>query len=1012
MLEHRGAPLLVTGGPGTGKTEVLIEWVARRAAAIRLDRMVVLTHSRAAAQQLRMRIVRRLGGAHLAPRVTTMHGLCLGLVRSYADPEAWGQLRLLQAPEQEFRLWELLGGHDTSAWPRELAAAAPARAFAAQLRPILARARQLGLDPEDVMALGRTNPVWAAVGEFFEEYLTVLDFEQTLDYAELVHRARLIVQDEAVRAAVAASVEALVVDEFAELDPSQLLLLADLCSTGAELLAVADPQQSVFGFRGAEAESIGWFTSTFPHGRVMTLERNHRGGPELVAAWTRLATRLNAAGAPPPSQPTQAPGCLVRALVYDSPAAELSHLAQQLRDAHLRDKVEWAQCAVIARTGRRELSAIARALRGGGIPVEVAGDEIALSEQLAVRPMLTALAALLSETISADQAMVLLSGPLGGLDAVQLRRLGRDLRARQRETGAAPAPSAELLAGLMNHPQEAPDGDQTAAAVAQLGRLLASCRRELAAGASPHELLWRIWNATSWPTRLRESALDGDLSAGADLDALCELFEQARRLDRLAAARGLRVFLAEVSGQSIPADTARESDLRGRGVQLLTVHRAKGQQFRRVFVVGLCEGNWPAAPKAGGLLSADSLDAALAGVEADRVRIGYERRLFYVACSRASEQLTLSGHTGTDEHGERVSRFVSETGVAVERVNGAAPRPLTLAGMVADLRQVASDPAREPALRRAAANRLARLAQLRDSLGRPLAPGADPRRWWGIAEPSGAGEVPEQLWLASTDVGELIECPRRWFLHRRVRAERPAAAASVGQVVHLLAQHAIAEGLGAGDLNQHLGRVWEQIPFEAPWLGEAERHDAEAALTRLATWHAEAADRRVLGVEVEFSTELRVGSERVRIHGSVDRLELDDEGRLRVIDFKTSRRMPTAKEVASHDQLGIYQLAAQQGAFEELAPGVRRVGDAELVLLRGEDGDARRPRVYRQPSLDEVPRHPDTPESSPTWVHDRIAQAAAIARTEDYVARRCAACRLCAYQRGCPALNTTPGVIE
>ena len=113
MLAHSGAPLLVTGGPGTGKTEVLIEWVARRATALRLDRMVVLTHSRAAAQRLRMRIVRRLGGAHLAPRVTTIHGLCLGLVRRYADPETWGQLRLLQAPEQEFRLWELLGGHDT-----------------------------------------------------------------------------------------------------------------------------------------------------------------------------------------------------------------------------------------------------------------------------------------------------------------------------------------------------------------------------------------------------------------------------------------------------------------------------------------------------------------------------------------------------------------------------------------------------------------------------------------------------------------------------------------------------------------------------------------------------------------------------------------------------------------------------------------------------------------------------------------------------------------------------------
>ncbi|MDO4784200.1 MAG: ATP-dependent DNA helicase [Propionibacteriaceae bacterium] len=1011
-LAHAGGPVLVVGGPGTGKTELLIEWVARKVASgTRLDRVLVLTHSRAAAQRLRMRIVRRVGGAHLAPRVTTVHGLCLSLIRQHADSETWGELQLLQAPEQELRLWELLRGHDTSAWPPELAAAAPVRSFAAQLRPVLARARQLGLDPGDIAALGAGDRLWGAVGEFFEEYLTVLDFEQTLDYAELVHRTRLILRDDGVRAAVRSRLDAIAVDEFAELDPAQLGVLTDLAGLGAELFAVADPQQSVFGFRGAQAESTGWFRAAFPHAQVRFLDTNHRGGPELTAAWAGIAARLNAAGAPPPSRAAAETSCAVRAFVYDSPAAELSHLAHQLRDAHLRDGVGWSQCAVIARTGRRELSAITRALRAGGIPVEVAGDEIALSEQLAVRPMLLALRTLLADGVSAEEALALLTCPLIGLDAVRLRGLGRRLRDRQRETAGVADPSGVLFAGLLNDPASAPAGDEEAAVVAGFGRVLASCRDDLHRGASPHDLAWRIWSATGWPDRLREAALGGDLRAGADLDALCELFERARRLDRLAAPRGLRVFLAEVSGQSIPADTARESDLRGRGVQVLTAHRAKGRQFRRVFVVGLCEGNWPAAAPGGGLLGPDSLDAALTGA-VDEARIGYERRLFYVACSRATERLTLSGRSSTDEHGERASRFLGEAGAGVEQVVDPAPRPLTLPGLIADLRQVASDPDREPALRRAAANRLARLAGLRDSAGRLAAPGADPSRWWGIAEPSGEASPTQEVRLASTDISELIDCPRRWFLHRRVRAERPAAAASVGQVVHLLAQYAISDGIGGDQLGEQLERVWDAIPFEAGWLSESERRDAEAALARLIAWQSRPSGRRVLGVEVEFSTTVRTGSGTVGIHGSVDRLELDQEGRLRVVDFKTSRHLPSAKEVASHDQLGIYQLAAQEGAFDDLAPGVRRVGDAELVLLRGQDRRGDGPLVCSQPSLDDVPRHPDTPDSAPTWVHDRIERAAAIVASEDFVAKRCAACRMCAYQRGCPALHATPGVIE
>lgn len=1011
VLHHRGNPMLVLGGPGTGKTEVLIEQVARRVADdTRLDHMVILSHSRTAAQRLRMRIVRRLGGAHLAPRVTTVHGLSLGLIRQFADPQTWGELRLLQAPEQEFRLRELLAGHDTSGWPPEYAAAAPTAAFAGQLRSVLARARQMGLDPTDLEALSHIDPVWGVVGDFFEEYLTVLDFEQTLDYAELVHRARLLLTDEANRVAFGANLKAVFVDEFAELDPAQLRLIADLAKLGCDLTVFADPQQSIFGFRAAQERTVSWFHQNLGHTRTVTLTRNFRAGPDLIRAWSVIADRLDATDAPPTSLPASRMAA-VRAVIYDSRADEISHVAQQLRQAHLRDGVNWSHCAVITRTSQGELTAIARGLRTAGIPVELVGDEVALAEHLAVRPLLLALSCLLTERLDREQAVRLLTSPLVGLDALRLRTLGRRLRALARSAGQAPPPSSEMLAEVLNDPCLAEE-DAELTPVVSFGRLLAECRRGLAAEESVHQLLWRLWTGTSWPDRLRSAALNGDIRAGADLDALCELFDQAGRFTGLVAERGVRVFLAEIAGRSIPADTTRESDLRGRGVQVLTAHRAKGEQFRRVFLVGLQEGHWPQLHRRGKLLDADSLEAAISGTSQVVGQIGYERRLFYLACSRASEQLVVSASSPGNEEGERPSRFLDELGVEVERVKGPSPAPLTLAGMVKDLRQVACDPAREPGLRRAAAARLARLSELQDRSGRSLAPGADPRRWWGVRGLTGEPIRSNDVRLASTDIADLIECPRRWFLQRRIRAEQASASASVGQVVHLLAQHANLDGLSSADLTAHLDRIWDRIVFEAQWLSAAERADAEDALRRLLAWQETDHGRRLLGVEVEFCTEVEVGDQHVTIHGTVDRLELDEEGRLRVIDFKTSRQLPTAAEVAEHDQLGVYQLAAKQGAFDTLAPGVREVGAAELIYLRGQDGSHPWPKIYRQASLDLKTHHQQTPPEAPSWVHDRIAQAAEIAHSGDYPAKKCDSCRFCAFWRGCPAVALTPEVVE
>lgn len=1130
VVAHRGpGALLVVGGPGTGKTTTLVESVAARATGGDLTPHLVLTWSRPAAQELRSRLVRRLGRTQVAPKVMTVHGFCHALVRRFGEPASGSPLRLLTAPEQEFRVRELLAGHDTSAWPADLAAAATTRGFATEVRAVLARTRQLGMDPSDVVHAGRRalRPEWVAVGEFFDDYLDVLDAEGALDYAELVHRSRLLLLEAPVREALAAELATVHVDEFAECDPSQVRLLADLAGLGCQVVAFADPSTAVFAFRGADLRAVADFDELFtapgrPAGRI-DLVVGHRQGVHLGAACTGIARRLPANGSgPSPTPAAGLPAGRVRATVHDSVGAMVDHVADTLRQAHLDGGLGWSSMAVMTRSGRGDLPLLARGLAAAGVPVEVAGDEIALAEELAVRPLLLGLevaATLAGGAAPEPDAVVrLLRSPLGGLDSLALRRLGRLLRAHDagivvegatlladhrpdgpttrvpgevwaglppvdavppgddeapfpdeppfpddeppgvddalavppppdddapsddelrlvaeaRRTEEAMAallarPSSVLVAELVTDPARAlaladDEGrlpDQVAAAV-RLGELLAQVAGVIRRGGTAQVALWTLWNGTGWPDHLRRQALAGDdtsARAHRDLDAVVALFDLAARDTDLVGDKGVRALVAEVAGQQIYADTAREGDLREVGVRLVTAHRAKGEQWPLVVVVGVQEGTWPNLARRGTLLEPDRLtrDGVLPPSPTSGV-LAEERRLFHLACSRATRELHVCAVRGVEGEGEQPSRFLAELGVEVVDVPGRARRAMTIPALVAELRRAATDPSANPALRRAAASRLAELADQTDRRGRRLAPGADPHSWWGVLDYSEPDErlvaAGEPITLSGSSVEALLDCPRHWFLARQARAEaQRGSAAPLGSVVHVLAQHAMADDLDEDELAEHLEQVWAQLRFDAPWLSASERVEAELALERFAAWAQASQGRELLGVEVPFTTEVQLDGEVVRLTGTVDRLERDADGRLHVVDFKTGRSVPTQAAVDHNDQLGVYQLAAQQGAFDHLAPGERRVAGAQLVYLRKQDGQLPWPKVLSQPSLDEVPHQRGEAPSeaadgaAPTWVHEHLAAAARTIRDEDFAASRCQRCQTCPFALSCPAMT-------
>lgn len=181
VVEHAGGPLLVLAGPGTGKTTTLVECVVDRIEHRHAtpDSILVLTFSRKAAADLRARITARLGRTTVTPMAMTFHAFCYALVRRFGQ-EVGGEsddfgapLRLLTGPEQEFRVREtLLGSLETgrAQWPDSLARAFPTRAFASEVRAVLAKARQLGMDPDDVAAAGQATgrEEWVSVGTFFD----------------------------------------------------------------------------------------------------------------------------------------------------------------------------------------------------------------------------------------------------------------------------------------------------------------------------------------------------------------------------------------------------------------------------------------------------------------------------------------------------------------------------------------------------------------------------------------------------------------------------------------------------------------------------------------------------------------------------------------------------------------------------------------------------------------------------------------------------------------------------
>ncbi len=622
--------------------------------------------------------------------------------------------------------------------------------------------------------------------------------------------------------------------------------------------------------------------------------------------------------------------------------------------------------------------------------------------------------------LDTETALALLTSPLGSMDAADLRRLGRALRDEERAAGnRVPPPSGELLARALAEPERLVTHDPAYARGAQrLGALLRKARELLEGGGTAEEALWELWAGTPWPTRLERAALrggPGGRNADRDLDAVCALFDTAARAEERTGGRGALNFLEEVDAQDIAADTLSRRALRPDAVRLMTAHRSKGLEWRLVVVAGVQEGLWPDLRRRGSLLEADRIGRdGLAEPLTPGALLAEERRLFYVAATRARERLVVTAVRAPADDGDQPSRFLTELGEEPRDIAGRPRRPLSVAALVAELRATTVDPDASDVLREEAARRLARLAALTDDEGRPLVPAAHPHRWWGLDEPTRSA-VPlrdrdRPVALSGSALDQLAHtCALQWFLGREVKADAPATAAQgFGNVIHVLADE-VASGRTPADLAvlmERLDSVWDGLAFDAPWKSRQEKEQARIALERFLRWHVmDRAGRTHAASEHDFDVTLEAGEYRVRIRGSMDRVERDAEGRAYVVDFKTGKQSPTRDEVARHPQLAVYQLAVREGAVDEVFDGRRpEPGGAELVQLRQpapkkEGGDAL-PKVQAQEPL------------SGEWVSELLATAAGRVLDERFTPTTGQHCTNCAFRASCSARPEGRHIVE
>jgi DNA helicase-2/ATP-dependent DNA helicase PcrA len=954
-VTHDQGPLLIVAGAGTGKTTVLTRRIAYLIATRRArpEEILALTFTDKAALEMEERVDVLVPYGYADVRIATFHAfgdwllrehaLELGLTPAFrvlnrAEQVLFLRTRLFELPLDHFRplgdptrhlqaLTGLFGrAKDEDVAPEAYLAHATALAADAEAHPEDAERRDLAARSlELARTYGTYRDLMARGGfvDFGDQIFLVLRLFRERPYV-LAHYQRRF--------------RYILVDEFQDTNYAQFELVKLLAGRHRNVTVVGDDDQAIFRFRGASMSNILGFDAAYPDARRVVLIENYRSGQNLLDAAHRLIRhndpdrleaargidkRLVAAGGSG-SEPVHT--------VYETITQEADAVAGAIEEDVKGGRRAYRDFAILVRANA-DADPFLRSLNLRGVPWTFSGNQGLYARQ-EVRLCIAFLRALARPDDSVS-VYALAASWLFGVPPVDLARCGAHADRRNRWL-------FDVLRGLDETPElraalSAEGAEAIARLVKELERYLG-----LAAELGTGELLYQFLADSGWLGRMSRASTARE---EVEVQNVARFFRRIQDATQVLPRDHVREFVkhldALIEAGEDPA--VAEADVDVPAVRVLTVHKAKGLEFPVVFVVGLVQGRFP-WPSRGDVLELPD-DLLRDRPSSPDFRLQEERRLFYVAMTRAKETLHL---TSARDYGGRSTRKVSQFVLEALNLSRDAARPVKGTALE-DLRAFAA----------------------------PAEAGAE------AEAPLGPDVVLE---LSHRQVDDYQTCPLKYrYVHVLRVPIRRHHTVVYGETLHRVVEHYLrrrAAGLYTPleDLLETYDREWRNEGF-LTWGHEVARRDAgRAAIERF--WHEEeASGTRPTSVEREFGVNLPDAGGLTRVRGRWDRVDETDDGSV-IVDYKSSNvREPARAEERATDslQLQIYALAWRQ-MFGRLPARV------ELRFL--ESGV--------------VGRHTPTEEDAETALAAVRAAAVGIRARRFTATPSYQACRYCAYSQICP----------
>ena len=990
VVNHRTSQLLVLGQAGSGKTSTLIAAIANRIAAGEdPNKILALTYGRQSASKLRDQIASANPTAHTVaePIARTFHSVAFMILNDPINLESSADKKyvLLSGAEQDAQIRQLLeldaANPAQSNWPQDLIPALTTKGFAKELREFIGRATERGSSPVELSKFAKKydQKYWPAICQFWDRYQNAM----ALRDATTTHSFNRVDPSEIVVLAVdklesnqrllekyQKLFQIIYVDEFQESDRAQRKLLQLL--SGPELVIFADPDSAVGRFRGADPDNLISDLEQFGIKKKITLDKRLR---------------------PIASQ---------QVALLSSASEEANFIAHQFRSAHLISNMPWSQMAVIVRSPGPQITALQRAFAMNSIPVEIDAQAASLGDNPAIKPIITvaqiALGQLKITSSNWDEIELLLKSEFAGADAISIRQMRIALSKAQKHN--PPKSSTDLILDhLTCLTPDLPWEELTS--LKRINDLIKEAKKALSKSSDISDLLWSIWsNGKNYEGELisrvwQQTALAGGnrgMIADQNLDAVITLFEVARRFsERLPEAKP-SLFIDQLLGEKILADTITTTAQRGEVVQVMTVHSAKGLEWELVALAGMQEGSWPNLKQRGSLLGSErlveifrhgisnieQLDAiSAAGLMQD------EKRLLNVALTRASKQLFVTAITQEDTQPSSYFEKLAPQEIQLQQ----SQRSITQPALVAALRRIATVSDKEDS--QFAARALKTLA----SNGVKV---ADPKHWVGVKPVS--TDLPvispqEQLRISPSSLESFTECGLKWMLEQSGGRDADSTAQVLGSAIHVIAaQLKDQPTLTLDELEGKLKGAWSLIDMNQGWIKDYEYRRAASMLKKFYGWHVENKNQ-LIGVEEKF--EFKLGS--AIVSGSIDRVELTNEGKYYIVDLKTGATPISYEDAQQNKQLQSYQLAVVNDGFKNKLEH-QEVAGAELIFV----GDLKGKEAKGRPQ-DKV---------NEKVVSQEISEIAVKMSDKNFVAVINDRCRSCAVKTSCPIQPAGKSVIE